>query len=389
MAKTSVHLKPCNIAASESHNKREKELDYVRKELSHLNESFSYTDRTLQAELAKIKREVKQKTGRKLQKNAIPLKEGVIVIGENTTMSDIRKYCDICKQRFGIQPLQIHIHRDEGHIKSKEWKPNLHAHIVWGMYNEAGKNVRLSREDCAEMQTILAETLGMERGKQSNKKHLSSLEFKLQEQEKTIEQLEKQLKDKTELSEKLRGAYEGAKQGASDVFTGKARKRAEEAEKLAQRSQEMYCEALEVARRAEEKTKAVNEELAKVNKTLQRANEALYHAKYAVDNVDRLQEEKKKSEEFLKDSAKLGLTARQMVELREKGQISCNQIQMKEGAISKTDGKPIMLRIKAGVLEVLHVVQWEKVWNWCRDVIHNPWYSVNGIPNDRSRGMKI
>ena len=41
-----------------------------------------------------------------------------------------------CQKEFGLVPLQIHVHRDEGHTAARQWKPNLHAHIVWRMYNE-------------------------------------------------------------------------------------------------------------------------------------------------------------------------------------------------------------------------------------------------------------
>lgn len=195
MAQTSVHLKACDIASSEIHNEREKELDYVRKDLTHLNESFSYIPHSLSTEAAAIRKRVKEQTGRKLQKNAVPIKEGVIVIAEHTTMADLRRYCQECQERFGIVPLQIHIHRDEGHSKSKTWKPNLHAHIVWSMYREDGKNVRLGKQNCRDMQTIAAEVLGMERGKPSDKKHLSALQYKIEQQEKRLtEALEKQRK---------------------------------------------------------------------------------------------------------------------------------------------------------------------------------------------------
>lgn len=288
MAQTSVHLKACDIAASETHNKREKELDYVRKDLTHLNESFSYIPHSLQTELTNIRREVKEKTGRKLQKNAVPIKEGVIVIDDKTTMADLQKYCEECRKKFGIIPLQIHVHRDEGHIKAKDWKPNLHAHIVWSMYGNDGRNVRLSKQDCSDMQTMAANILGMERGKSSDKKHLSSLQYKVQQQEQRIEELEAELKNKSETEERLKGAFEGAKQGFSDLFTGKARKRAEEAEKRATEAKE------------HEKTMA-----AKVVKTLKQAQEIVNNAeakqKEAEKQRDSVLSEWSKHEKELQD----------------------------------------------------------------------------------------
>lgn len=194
MAKTSIHLTACDIEGSELHNKRQRPLDYVRSELSHLNQSHNYTGRTLAAELKAIRAEVKEKTGRALQKNAVPIKEGVAVIKETTTMEDLMRFCERCREAFGIIPLQIHVHRDEGHIKSKDWKPNLHAHIVWRMYGENGRNVRISNIDCARMQTILAECLGMERGESSSRKHLSALQYKIEQEEGRAASLSEEVK---------------------------------------------------------------------------------------------------------------------------------------------------------------------------------------------------
>lgn len=64
-------------------------------------------------------------------RGSTPLKEGVVVIKDDTTMEQLRHFCEVCKQRWGITALQVFIHRDEGHygIPSDNaiWKPNLHA----------------------------------------------------------------------------------------------------------------------------------------------------------------------------------------------------------------------------------------------------------------------
>lgn len=201
MAKASIHIKACSIAQSEAHNKRTKELDYIRKDLSHLNESH-YFDQTPLAKLQKqIAKEVKAKTGRAMQKNAVPIQEAVAVIKDDTTIDELIKFCRRVQDRWGITPLQIHVHRDEGHMRSaavrawrkdpdsNPWKPNLHAHIVWRSVLDNGKSVRLSSADCEEMQTMYAEVMGMERGKRTGRKGLSALEFKLQAKEKELEDL--------------------------------------------------------------------------------------------------------------------------------------------------------------------------------------------------------
>lgn len=179
MAKTSINIQPVK-GGSEQHNHRAKELDYVRPELSIKNESWiseSISDR-----LKFIKKNTKEKTGRSLQSKATPIREGVIVISEETTLKDLHKFAQKAEEKFGIKAIQIYTHKDEGHFKDqekKEWKPNLHAHIVFDWTNhKTGKSIKLNRQDLAQMQTLLANTLEMDRGISSDKVHVEAQQFK-------------------------------------------------------------------------------------------------------------------------------------------------------------------------------------------------------------------
>lgn len=188
---TSVNVQPVK-GGSEEHNKRKKQLDYVRKDLSHLNE---YWECDTQANrLATIKALYQSKTGQKMQAKATPIREGVVVIQESTTMADLHRLADAYRNRLGVEVFQIAIHRDEGYQNSKEWKPNLHAHMVfdWTDHN-TGKSVKLNRQKMAEMQTITAEVLGMERGQSSEKKHLTAQQFKAAAEAQRAEQLKEQV----------------------------------------------------------------------------------------------------------------------------------------------------------------------------------------------------
>lgn len=192
MAKqTSINVQPVK-GGSEEHNKRKKKLDYVRKDLSHLNE---YWECDTQANrLANIKALYQSKTGQKMQAKATPIREGVVVIQESTTMADLHRLADAYRDRLGIEVFQIAIHRDEGYQKSKDWKPNLHAHLVFDWTNHStGKSVKLNRQKMAEMQTITAEVLGMERGQSSEKKHLTAQQFKAAAEAQRAEQLKEQV----------------------------------------------------------------------------------------------------------------------------------------------------------------------------------------------------
>lgn len=222
--KTSINIKPCNIGSSEVHNKRtaeylahiNKERLYVRTDLMASNEVWvapelgnsSLTDRYNQ-----IAQMVKEKTGRKMQtkdrermnkktgkvtvvRGSTPLKEGVVVIKDDTTMEQLRRFCEVCKQRWGISALQIFIHRDEEHYgtpgETATWKPNLHAHIVWDWMNhDTGKSCKLDDKAMSDMQTLLAECLDMERGsskEQTGKEHLERADFIIAKQKQEVEQ---------------------------------------------------------------------------------------------------------------------------------------------------------------------------------------------------------
>ena len=223
--KTSINIKPCNIGSSEAHNRRTaeylahigKEKFYVRTDLMAANETWVAPDfggTSLSERYNQIAAMVKEKTGRAMQtkdrervnkktgkvsivRGSTPLKEGVVVIKEDTTMEQLQRFCEVCKERWGITALQIFIHRDEGHYDNPEdvatWKPNLHAHIVWDWMNhDTGKSCKLDEKAMSEMQTLLAECLEMERGtskKLTGKEHLERNDYILAKQKQEAEQV--------------------------------------------------------------------------------------------------------------------------------------------------------------------------------------------------------
>lgn len=224
--KTSINIKPCNVGSSGPHNRRtaeylaniRKEKIYIRTDLMAKNEAWvspELGDTSLAERNRQIAAMVKEKTGRAMQtkdrekvnrktgkvtivRGSTPIKEGVVVIKEDTTMEQLRHFCEVCKQRWGITPLQVFIHRDEGHYAipgdTATWKPNLHAHIVWDWMNhDTGKSCKLNVKDMSEMQTVLAECLAMERGtskKLTGKEHLERTDFIIAKQKQEAEQVQ-------------------------------------------------------------------------------------------------------------------------------------------------------------------------------------------------------
>ena len=223
--KTSINIKPCNVGSSSPHNRRSaeylanihKEKLYIRTDLMAKNEAWvapELGDTSLADRYKQIAAMVKEKTGRAMQtkdrervnkktgkvtivRGSTPLKEGVVVIKEDTTMKQLQNFCEVCKQRWGITALQIFIHRDEGHYinpgDTATWKPNLHAHIVWDWMNhDTGKSCKLDEKAMSEMQTLLAECLEMERGtskKLTGKEHLERNDYILAKQKQEAEQV--------------------------------------------------------------------------------------------------------------------------------------------------------------------------------------------------------
>ena len=107
MGATSIHVQAVK-PGSEIHNFREKELDYVRPELSHLNESW--VGDSISHRLESAKQRYLDTVGQKMQAKAAPIREGVIVIKQETTMQELQQFATVCKERFGIEAFQIHIH---------------------------------------------------------------------------------------------------------------------------------------------------------------------------------------------------------------------------------------------------------------------------------------
>lgn len=241
MKMTAAHMEACKTGSSEIHNNREKELDYVRDDLSHLNESEVL--QSISERLAHIKKIYQEATGQKMQKTAEPIQEVVLVVDEDTSLEQVKEFGRLCQEEFGMTPFQYYIHRDEGHWENPEaktgWKPNYHAHIVFDTtcyehkqvmrtkksngknlkdengkplkiaVDAYGKTIKFTKQDLSRMQDLASIATGLERGIPSTKQHLSALQYKC------IQALE-ELKECMAMNEK-------AKQDLSDI-QGEARK---------------------------------------------------------------------------------------------------------------------------------------------------------------------
>ena len=242
MAQTSDHIKPCNIGSSKAHNRRtqeylkriNKDRLYIRSDLTPQNSSWESSlmeGKDLTAYYNEIARMVKEKTGRAMQtkertvinkktgktkivNGSSPLRESVVVCKQDTTIDQLKKYCDRCHVRWGITALQIFIHQDEGHYSipgdNSTRKPNCHAHIVWDWMNhETGKSCKLGKVDMSLMQDMVAECLEMECGtrkEKTGKEHLERTDFIIAKQKQEMEEAakkKKHLEHENQIREKI------------------------------------------------------------------------------------------------------------------------------------------------------------------------------------------
>lgn len=185
---------------SESHNLRLRKFDYVREDLTINNFNWGF-DVSISERKKEIENLYQSKIGRRLDVRATPIREGVFLITQEHTNEQILNVVQEVEKKFGIRPVQLSIHRDEGHTDKDSgiWKPNLHAHVVFDWQNkETGKTFKLAKDDMSRLQDYFASRLQMERGKTSTKQHKNALDFK-------IGILEEQLKIKEEVKKAIDG----------------------------------------------------------------------------------------------------------------------------------------------------------------------------------------
>ena len=262
--KSSIHIKPCNISSSEVHNLRTPEYMrnigeskiYLIPQLVANNEYWinpRLGDHDLQTHYNNIKQMVKAKTGRAMQEKererktksgkivkvagCSPIREGVLLIKSDTTLEDVRRFGEECQERWGITPLQIFLHKDEGHwlggepapddkesfqIGGRWFKPNYHAHIVFDwMDHDTGKSRKLNDDDMMQMQTLASDILSMERGQskaETSKEHLERNDFIIEKQRAELERIEAERQHK---EHQIDLAEQELKQVKSEIRTDK------------------------------------------------------------------------------------------------------------------------------------------------------------------------
>lgn len=107
------------------------------------------------------------RTGQRMQKKTVFLKEAIVNLEEHHTLKDLEPIIEKLKG-YGFTILQTSIHRDEGFVSGKRSGKNYHAHItLFNLDQETGKTVKFGkdyRHELSKLQTLTAKALKMERG---------------------------------------------------------------------------------------------------------------------------------------------------------------------------------------------------------------------------------
>ena len=229
---------------------------YIVPELTANNEQWinpGFGNPDLQAHYDYIKRMVKEKTGRAMQEKererkgkngkiikvagCSPIREGVLLIRPDTTLADVQKFGEECQRRWGITPLQIFLHKDEGHwlngkpdaedkesfqVGERWFKPNYHAHIVFDWMNhDTGKSQKLNDDDMMEMQTLASDILSMQRGQskaETGKEHLERNDFIIEKQKAELQRIDETKRHK---EQQVSLAEQELRQVKSEIRTDK------------------------------------------------------------------------------------------------------------------------------------------------------------------------
>lgn len=225
MAKTGIKIKRCNVGSVEAHNKRTKEyLEGLEKagkplyyfpDLTHNNVSWEnpryegkscltlfeemkqlYVKMVGQEPQLKDREVVMKKSGKKkIIAGWSPIREGCPPIKEDTTIEDFNPVVEWAHEN-GIDVIRIDLHFDEGHfdVISNTRILNRHAHIVFDWIDhETGRTIKLPDSKMSELQTKLAQALGMERGTpkaETGLEHIPAAEYREMKAAQTAKELE-------------------------------------------------------------------------------------------------------------------------------------------------------------------------------------------------------
>lgn len=131
--------------------------------------------------------------------------EAVVNLNSEHTIDDVRRVAEHIRQKYKFTPTSIAIHRDEGYVDkiTGETKYNYHAHLTFYTIANGRSQMRLmTRAKLRDLQTEVANLLGMQRGQEHSKaKRLDHQQYReVKRAEEELETQSKQWKFRYELA---------------------------------------------------------------------------------------------------------------------------------------------------------------------------------------------
>ena len=230
------YYKMSEIDRISNHNFRQSKIDYllppeqIKFENKNMvfDENFQATkqdlslenlDFTMRGEFAKLlqmKQNILKKNNARRRKNENEVIEMVVALSEEQALNYLEKGEDLMKgfenfaknieAKYGLKPLAISLHLDEGVVKNDITKLNIHGHLTFFNYDfikEKSVLRTLQKKDFQDMQDLAADSFqsvgfDFKRGESkeiSNKQHLERNDFILSKQKQQLESYDLILKN--------------------------------------------------------------------------------------------------------------------------------------------------------------------------------------------------
>lgn len=267
MTISSIHFQKAEVEFAEKHNFRteKKEPEYLLdKQYRKTNEYLKLNDpKELYQEQMQLRKEHHCRGFAPHIKDVYW--EAVVNLDEKHSLADVKKVADFIQQKYHLQPCSIALHHDEGYTdKDGTVKYNHHAHLCFLTMDKGISTMRKIRsKELRQMQTEVAQLLGLERGKENSK--ATRLDHK-QYREKARELAEKDElyeKELYSLEQALDTAHDRDLETQEELLTLKEQKKIVEAERKKYKDEADHIASEYRALQALNKTLHTREELDK------------------------------------------------------------------------------------------------------------------------------
>lgn len=223
-----------------------------------------------------------KRLGRKLNARAKPLREAVILLDDHHSIDDVNSCIDTLENELNMRPLWVAIHEDEGHPDKETGEVVYNRHVHFGYTNYDTENHRCHHMDKTVMtkaQNIVADQLGMERGRSKKETGAVGLDHKTfravarkqsESRQQTIDQANRQAKELADENKRLREKLKASGQANKEDY--------QELNRLKNAAEMELHEQIRRMQELVEEVKKRNKELAEKNAELLSQNkEVIYY----------------------------------------------------------------------------------------------------------------